>query len=179
MNEAAKFTGRDRQVVKDIDPERVSVIDAEDDSTIRFRPQPLMIPKARELPSRRIDRKFERGLLLGWSYKAPIIIREYAGYVLEGSPVDVMLKDPPPELAATIRGLDQETSVHVSLAGKDPLIFDELASMSPFLYNHVIILPQKQNDADASYGVTLIPSKGSEVTLDKEDGLVVVAEDDR
>ena len=119
------------------------LIVAEDDSTIRFLPEPVMIPKAREVPSKRIDRKFERGLILGWSYKAPIIIREYADYVLEGSQVDVMLAAPPPELAETIRRLDQETSVHVRLVDKDPLIFDELASMSPFLYNNVIILPQK------------------------------------
>jgi len=36
-----------------------------------------------------------------------------------------------------------------------------------------------ESDAQANYGVRLIPSKDSEVTLNEEDCLVVVAEDDR
>ena len=40
-------------------------------------------------------------------------------------------------------------------------------------------LKSLESDADANYGVKLIPSKDSEVTLNEEDGLVVVSEDDR
>ncbi len=76
-------------------PEDEIVIIAEDDSSIDFRPSPVMIPKAREVPQLRVDRAIERQLILGWSYKAPIIIREYADYVLEGSEVDVVVKDAP------------------------------------------------------------------------------------
>ena len=36
-----------------------------------------------------------------------------------------------------------------------------------------------ENDGDANYGVKLIPFKDSDVTLTEQDGLVVVAEDDR
>ena len=36
-----------------------------------------------------------------------------------------------------------------------------------------------ESDADANYGVKLIPLKDAEVTLTQQDGLVVVAEDDR
>ena len=36
-----------------------------------------------------------------------------------------------------------------------------------------------EGDADANYGVKLIPLKDSEITLTEEDCLVVVAEDDR
>lgn len=119
------------------------LIVAEDDSTIEFTQQPVMIPKAREIPERRINQKFERQLILGWSYKAPIIIREYADYVIEGSQIDVMVKDPPARLAETIAELDRDSSVQVRLVDKDPLDCDELDSMDPFLYNNVIVLPQK------------------------------------
>jgi hypothetical protein len=119
------------------------IIIAQDDSSIDFRPTPVMIPKAREVPALRVDRGKERQLILGWSYKAPIVIREYADYVLEGSEVDVVVKDAPETLRATVASLDGEGGVKVRLVDKDPLTSEDLESMNPFSYNHVIILPQK------------------------------------
>jgi hypothetical protein len=119
------------------------IIIAEDDSSIRFQPSPVMIPKAREVPRLRVERGIERQLILGWSYKAPIIIREYADYVLEGSQIDVVVKDAPAALAATVQSLDGAGGVRVSLFDKDPLESEELESLQPFTYNNVIILPQK------------------------------------
>ncbi len=119
------------------------IIIAEDDSSIQFRPTPVMIPKAREVPRLRVERQIERQLILGWSYKAPIVIREYADYVLEGSEVDVVVKDAPEEMRATIQSLDGEGGVRVRLIDKDPLTSEDLESINPFSYNHVIILPQK------------------------------------
>jgi hypothetical protein len=119
------------------------VIIAEDDSSIDFRPAPVMIPKAREVPVLRVERGIERQLILGWSYKAPIIISEYADYVLEGSEVDVAVKDPPEALRATVASLDGQGGVKVRLIDKDPLTSEDLESIQPFSYNHVVILPQK------------------------------------
>ena len=119
------------------------LIVAEDDSTIEFVSKPVMIPKARDIPNRRINQRFERQLILGWSYKAPIIIQEYADYVVGGSQIDVMIKDPPPGLVETIEKLDQNSTVQVKLIDKDPLNSDDLESMEPFFYNTVIVLPQK------------------------------------
>jgi len=119
------------------------LIIAQDDSRIEFRSNPVMIPKARELPRLRVEREKERQLILGWSYKAPIIIQEYADYVLEGSEVDVVVKDAPDALRATVASLDKEGGVRVRLIDKDPLTSEELEAIDPFSYNHVIILPQK------------------------------------
>jgi len=119
------------------------IIIAEDDSSIEFRPNPVMIPKAREVPALRVEREVERQLILGWSYKAPIIIREYADYVLAGSEVDVVVKDAPEALRATVASLDDEGGVRVRLIDKDPLTSEDLESIQPFSYNHVVILPQK------------------------------------
>ena len=119
------------------------LIVAEDDSTIEYVSEPVMIPKARDVPNRRVNQRFERQLILGWSYKAPIIIQEYADYVVGGSQIDVMIKDPPPGLVETIEKLDQNSTVQVKLIDKDPLNSDDLESMEPFFYNTVIVLPQK------------------------------------
>jgi hypothetical protein len=120
------------------------LIVAEDDSTIHYQPEPVMIPKAREVPDRRTEQRIERQLILGWSYKAPIIIREYDDYVLEGSQIDVMVKNPPPRLRETIQELDGKSrNASVHLIDRDPLLCDDLEAMNPFSYNNVIILPQK------------------------------------
>jgi hypothetical protein len=119
------------------------IIIAQDDSSIEFRGTPVMIPKAREVPGLRVERERERQLVLGWSYKAPIIIREYADYVLEGSEVDVVVKDAPESLRQTVESLDGDGGLRVRLIDKDPLTSEELESLDPFSYNHVIILPQK------------------------------------
>ena len=135
------------------------LIVAEDDSTIRFRPSPVMIPKARDIPGRRIERVRERQLILGWSPKAPTIIAQYSDYVLEGSEIDVMLKDPSKEIADRIRELSSQSKVHVKLVDKDPLVGDELESMKPFSYNNVIILPQNveaKNDPERIDAETIV-----------------------
>jgi hypothetical protein len=111
----------------------LDVVLDEDHSTIEYRPQPVMIPKDRDVPNRRIQQRIERQLILGWSYKAPTIIQEYADYVLEGSEVDVMVKDPPPKLKEIIQKLDGKSeSVQVRLIDQDPLVCEELEAMNPF-----------------------------------------------
>jgi Castor and Pollux, part of voltage-gated ion channel/Calcium-activated potassium channel slowpoke-like RCK domain len=115
----------------------------EDDSSIVFQTVPVMVPRDRDVPARRLERRRERQLILGWSYKAPIIIREYADYVLEESEVDVMVSEPPPALRQTIEGLDSRCGVRVRLIDKDPLSIEDLRSVDPFSYHNVVILPQK------------------------------------
>jgi hypothetical protein len=55
---------------------------ADDDSSIEFRTAP--VAAGRDLPLReaRLKRGIENELILGWNAKAPIILREYADYVL-------------------------------------------------------------------------------------------------
>ena len=48
----------------------------------------------------------EKELLLGWNYKAPVIIKEFAYYVKDGSQIDIMLRDPGDEIRRTIETLD-------------------------------------------------------------------------
>jgi hypothetical protein len=84
------------------------LIVADDDSTIDYRPQPVAKPTDLEIRDARIEPSKERMLLLGWSEKAPILISEYSEYVLEGSEVHVMLKDPNPAILETLEELNGE-----------------------------------------------------------------------
>ena len=82
--------------------------------------------------------------MLGWSAKAPILINEYSEYVLEGSQIDVIVLDPPEDVIDAIADLDTELdNVRVQWINKDPLSAADLATLRPFDYNNVIILPQR------------------------------------
>ena len=123
------------------------LIVAEDDSTIDYRPQPVAKPTDLEIRDARIEPTKERMLLLGWSEKAPILISEYSEYVLEGSEAHVMIKSPGPGVQAALDELNEELDnagcTHID---KDPLDVDDLASIDPFSYNVIIILPQKPDE---------------------------------
>ncbi|MED5372101.1 MAG: hypothetical protein VX899_13870 [Myxococcota bacterium] len=120
------------------------LIVADDDSTIDFRPQPVAQPKDMEMPVKRIQPEKERMLLLGWSPKAPILISEYSEYVLEGSEVHVVLPDAPEFVSEALEELNGELeNAGCELVAKDPLSAEDLASIDPFSFNTVIILPQK------------------------------------
>jgi len=123
------------------------LIVAEDDSTIKYLPQPVMQPTDMAIRDARIQPDKERMLLLGWSEKAPILISEYSEYVLEGSEAHVMIKSPGPSVAAALDELNEELEnagcTHID---KDPLDVDDLANVDPFSYNVIIILPQKPEE---------------------------------
>ena len=126
------------------------LIVADDDSTIDFRDAPVYTPK--ELPDKnvRIEPGKERMLVLGWSGKVPILISEYDDYVLDGSEVHVMLKDPPGTVVSEIDELNGELeNVGVKLLPMDPMTAEDLGSIDPFSYNVVIILKQSTVDVDA------------------------------
>lgn len=121
------------------------LIVAEDDSTIEFRKAPVVTPVELALKEARIAPRAERQLILGWSSKAPIILSEYADYVLMGSLIDVMVLDPPPSVLREIADLNAELqTIQVTHVNQDPLSVEALEEIKPFGYNNVIILPQIQ-----------------------------------
>ncbi len=127
------------------DDEEVLIV-AEDDSTIDFKPKPVYQPQDIALRPGRIEQRAEKMLILGWSPKAPIVIGEYSDYVLEGSRVDVMIKDPPQAILDEIAELNEDDNITVAHIDKDPLSSEELETVYPFSYNTVIILPQKPTE---------------------------------
>ncbi len=123
------------------------LIVATDDSTIDYQAQPVMQPEAREIRSVRTEQHQERQLIIGWGPKAPTIITEYAEYVLAGSEVDVMIKDPDEETRALVAVLDASLeSVSVRVIDGDPLDREALVSVKPFDYQNVTILPHRSGE---------------------------------
>ncbi|HJN75773.1 MAG TPA: hypothetical protein QGF58_17725 [Myxococcota bacterium] len=126
------------------------LIVADDDSTIDFQKDPVYSPKDLVGKDVRIEPGKERMLILGWSPKVSILISEYSDYVLEGSEVHVMLKDPPEHVTKALDDLNGELdNVGTKLLRLDPMASEDLASVDPFAYDTVIILKQSMDDIDA------------------------------
>lgn len=126
-----------------LQPEDEIIIVAQDDSTIALSKGLVATPY--EIPSsaRRVERKQERLLVIGWSPKAPIVVREYAQYVLEGSTIDVILQSPSAEFLATLEELKVEApNIAVRVIETNPLDRDALLAVQPFGYDTVLVLRQ-------------------------------------
>ncbi|MEM1297419.1 MAG: hypothetical protein AAGH89_18785, partial [Verrucomicrobiota bacterium] len=70
------------------------LIVADDDSTIQFKKRPVAKPSELEFVESRVEQKIERELIIGWNRMAPIIIEQYADYVLEGSEITILIENP-------------------------------------------------------------------------------------
>ena len=131
------------------DDDEILII-ADDDSTIEYADRPVATPTAYPTNDRRLEQNQERELILGWNYKAPIIIREFSDYVKDGSEIDIVLSDPSDEVRHIIRKLDYEIdNISIRLLEKNSLNRSHLLSIEPFNYNNIIILASTGEDLDA------------------------------
>ncbi|MEM7475692.1 MAG: hypothetical protein AAF483_11935 [Planctomycetota bacterium] len=123
---------------------------ADDDSTIEFKAASVAQPKDYDLEGSRQQQGVEKELILGWTEKAPIVLREYADYVNEGSRIDVMLSDPTEKNISEIKALDEELEdISVQLIESNRLNRDDLMSVEPFTYDNIIILAGGQEGMDS------------------------------
>lgn len=122
---------------------------AEDDSTIAFlnTPVPFSSPPTNPAPPRTPD--IERQLIVGWSMKSPLIVDEFADYLIEGSTIDVLIPQADDEIRAVF---DEMKARHASLsinlyAGgiHDGVLIETL---HPERYTSIIILKEDGGDAE-------------------------------
>lgn len=117
------------------------LIVADDDSTIEFREQVVAHPADYQLSDVRSEQRVERELMIGWTFKSPIIVREFADYIKAGSQIHVLLKKPTEEQAQEIETLNRELGdIDIRLLQKDCLNIEQLMSVEPFKYDNIIIL---------------------------------------
>ena len=143
---------KNRELV--IRPERDTIVEAEDevliiaedDSTIQYSKE--MIAKPEDLPFtlRRLEKKVERELILGWhSSLASVITREYTEYLVEGSTVDIMIPNPSQAIIDMVVELQgKHTSLTINPIDLDPMSMADLKKIDPFSYDNIIILSQSE-----------------------------------
>ena len=117
------------------------LIIADDDSTIDFQDRPIAEPRDFAVAEHRNEQRVERELMIGWNFKSPGILREFADYIIEGSEIDVLLKSPSERQREEVAALNREVrNIEVRLIEKDYLSLDDLMSLQPFAYDNIIIL---------------------------------------
>jgi hypothetical protein len=120
---------------------------ADDDSTIEYLDRPVAQPRDLPLINRRHKQRIERELMIGWTFKSAAIIREFSEYIVDGSEIGVLLKNPSDRQRSKIEGLDAELEgIRVHLLEKDCLNIDDLMSVEPFKYDNIIILAGAESD---------------------------------
>ncbi len=124
-----------------LEPTDEILILADDDSTIELMNNAVVEPAEYPLSGVRQQRRVERELMIGWSFKSPAIVREFSDYIIDGSCIHVLLKKPSERQIADIQALNAELDgVEVCLLTKDCLSIDDLMSIKPFEYDNIIIL---------------------------------------
>ena len=117
------------------------LIVADDDSTIDFEDSPVAEARDFAVSDRRNKQVVERELMIGWNFKSPSILREFADYIIEGSQIDVLLKSPSEQQRAEVKTLNAEIeNIEIRLIEKDYLNLNDLMSLQPFAYDNIIIL---------------------------------------
>ncbi len=123
---------------------------AEDDSTIEFRREPVAAARDLPLVGGRRQMAIERELIIGWTEKVEIVLEQYNDYVLEGSQVDIMLREPDEQVRGQIERIQKRLGkIQVRLIEEDPLKTEGLMAVKPFEYDNIIILSQTSEKADA------------------------------
>ena len=129
---------------------------ASDDSALKYLPAPVASPVPEQLRSGRLQPVPERILIIGWTSKAPTVVREYDDYLVEGSEICVVSRSSS-NLSDHVAALDgQLENIALSVAECDPLNIDDLAQLDPHDFDQILILSQGRN------------GPGSEKTTDSE-----------
>jgi hypothetical protein len=133
----------------DVQPDDTVLILAEDDSTIDYRAHAVATPRSFPALQRRKEQSTEHNLIIGWTPRVETVLREYAGYVLDGSTVTVMLRQPCDSVVEKVASLNDElTNMQIQLIEGNPLTKDGLIAVKPARYDNIIIVSQGQAGAD-------------------------------
>ncbi len=117
------------------------LIVADDDSTIEFRKKPVATPRNITIVNQKLKQRVEHELFIGWNRKGPIMVREYADYLIEGSTIAIMVKNPSPEVKHEIAELAAELpELRIDLVNLDPFHIENLEKVQPFYRNNIILL---------------------------------------
>jgi len=96
-----------------------------------------------------LDQHVENELIIGWNRKGRIIVEQYADYVLDGSSIHIIVKDPEDWVRAEIDELNRELdSIDVLLIDRDPLLVETLLGSDPSKRDNIIILSGGGNDEE-------------------------------
>lgn len=122
------------------------LIVAEDNSTVAYQARPVATPGQHPFALRRLERRVERELILGWHPIAQTVVAEYADYLPQGSTITIVAHQPSERVRAHVAALAERLpALGISLVERNPLDMAQLRALEPFGYDNVIILSQSED----------------------------------
>ncbi len=134
------------------------IILAEDDSTIKFNPQPVVQAKEFSFAGhwQTLERKTERYLIIGWNSKAPIALREYAKYLIAGSQLNLVVQDLTEEVQAEFDKI-AKAYPHIKMDAMSVNLdsIEQLVTLKLYEFNSISILAGMGENAEEIDAKTL------------------------
>lgn len=135
-----------------------AIVLAEDDSTIKFYSQPVLKPRNRGYTEKCqiLDRTVEKHLIVNWNSKAPIALREYAAYLLQGSEIKLAVQELTDEIQREFDKISQEfPDIKMEAIQVNVESVDQLKYLDPYQYNSISILAGRGENAEEIDAKTL------------------------
>jgi hypothetical protein len=131
---------------------------AEDDSIIEFEPYPVVQPRILGYSDYRqtLERNVEKHLIIGWNSKAPIALKEYAKFLIEGSQVNLAVEDLTDELQTEFDKISKNFP-HIKMEAVEVNLdsLKQLKTLKPYEYNSTSILAGRGESAEEIDAKTL------------------------
>lgn len=135
-----------------------AIVLAEDDSAIKFEPQLVALPQdiGYAGTEKTLERKIEKYLIVGWNSKAPITLREYANYLIEGSRVNLAVQDFTEEVRAEFDTI-AKAYPHIQMEARQVNLdsIEQLLALKPYEFNTISILAGRGENAEEIDAKTL------------------------
>ena len=130
-------------------PEDEVVILAEDDSTIKFFDKPVMVPITLSYSEQRASVPKEKHLIIHWTTKTPIVLKEYASYLTSGSQLHLVVQQNSDVLRQTFTQIaEQNPNVVMQIRELDLSRYAAIRAIRPHRYNTVAILGRPSATAE-------------------------------
>ncbi len=144
-----------RQIILNPEPdyqpaeEDEMIILAESDTVIQYYPSPVVQAETHQYGRGHLKNKPERQMIIGWSDKTPLLIDEYAQYVVRGSTIDVVVSS----VTDTMNGLvkkarEKYPNLTIRLVRANIHNPQVLKRLAPQKYNNVIILAENSDNEE-------------------------------
>ena len=125
------------------------IVLAEDDSTINYSSHQVIEPKTRSYSTDRADIPVEKHMIVGWNNKAPIVLREYASYMIEGSSVNLVVENLDPAIKKEFEAIKKEfADIQMKCSQIDYHSKDQLKKLKLEEYTTVSILAGSGEEAE-------------------------------
>ena len=125
------------------------IVLAEDDSTINYSTHQVIEPKTRSYSTDRADIPVEKHMIVGWNNKAPIVLREYASYMIKGSSVNLVVENLDPTIKKEFEAIKKEfADIQMKCSQIDYHSKDQLKKLKLEEYTTVSILAGSGEEAE-------------------------------